>query len=667
VIGNIAEGDGEMGFGIDSADINIFKGNTSTGGWVGFSVHALSTGNELIGNESVGAFLGIDVFTASDNDVIANTVSWGGFGIKLDAAQNNAVLRNTVTGMGEAGIALIQVPERAPTIGNEVARNTVSDSNWGIAVWGAEANSFLRNRLESFGEAAFSLEQANGNQFLSNELSHGSSGFRVNGSNGNLFSNNTSFGGDDFTLYDSHDNRIVGNTAIGDPGRDVYFGTDGYVLFGSSGNEISRNTAEAQGGAGFRLDDGSWDNDLNRNVSIDNGHSGILLSNSHENTVDRNEVFRNGWYGEDSAGIYVRESTDNVITRNNACDNLLHDATQANSSGTVWERSEFCEPLYFEAPIRVSVSSGSVWGNGFTPDTEVTVEINRGLSLLFSGVEWVNEFGDFWLESSVLPEPGDVVTVSDGTISRELVVAALTFDLFDMAADVMAGTADPGGEVRVGYGNEFEGYDTVVIADGSGNWYLDVSGTFDLTFDTGADAAVYEPDGDATIAWPPPLPQIRANPQGDFVDGFGFSGDTTVSIVITDGTGTPLFSGGAAVDETETHFSVFPEVDIQPGHVVTVTGDDSGVVKTLEVATLTFDVFDVAADVMAGTADPGGDVRVNGGDESGGFELFAVADGSGNWTADLSGEFDLTFDTWTEAAVDDNDGDATIAWPPETP
>lgn len=111
--------------------------------------------------------------------------------------------------------------------------------------------------------------------------------------------------------------------------------------------------------------------------------------------------------------------------------------------------------------------------------------------------------------------------------------------------------------------------------------------------------------------------------------------------------------------DSEGNFHWDTGVDLMPGYEVTVVGST----KVLVLVPLTFDVFNVATEVISGTADPGTDVQVNGGNESEGFEVIVTADAGGDWSTDLTGTIDLTADMGSEARVVDDDGDATVAGP----
>ena len=309
-----------------------------------------------------------------------------------------------------------------------------------------------------------------------------------------------------------------------------------------------------------------------------------------------------------------------------------------------------------------------VRGQGFDPSSTVDITVLDAPGSLNPPVAEVLGFvtdgdGNFHWETGADLMPGYEVTVVGSTKVLELVL--LTFDVFDVATNVISGTATTGTDVQIGGGNESEG----LRCDGDRHgwcclWSFDLDDIgFDLTFDTGVEARVTDGDGDSTVASPPPPAQIEASPVDEFVRGGGFDPDSTVDITVRDA---PATSGGSVVvfdpvfpTDSEGNFHWDTGVDLMPGYEVTVVGST----KVLVLVPLTFDVFNVATEVISGTADPGTDVQVNGGNESEGFEVIVTADAGGDWSTDLTGTIDLTADMGSEARVVDDDGDATVAGP----
>ena len=121
----------------------------------------------------------------------------------------------------------------------------------------------------------------------------------------------------------------------------------------------------------------------------------------------------------------------------------------------------------------------------------------------------------------------------------------------------------------------------------------------------------------------------------DWVQGWNFTPSSTVTVEIFDGVGgaSQFFSDSVPTDDGG-YFNLEPQegVDLVPGTYIVVTGSE----KTLEMVDLTFDVFDVAGDLIAGTAAPGTVVEFGVGNEFEGYGGLATADGAGNWSVDLT-------------------------------
>jgi len=319
-----------------------------------------------------------------------------------------------------------------------------------------------------------------------------------------------------------------------------------------------------------------------------------------------------------------------------------------------------------------SLTGDQIWGWSFTPESSVVVEI-FGSSVdvvpLFSGVVPTDGGGNFNLDpqEGIDLVPGTYIEVTGSFKTLEMV--DVTFGTFDTGLDRIGGTAPVGAVVGFDVGNEEGGVGGQVVADGSGDWSVDLNtaefGNFDLTGAMGGQAYVTDVDGDQTVA-EPRFPQFQASLTNDWVQGWSFSPDASVVVEIFASSVdvVPLFSGVVPTDGGG-NFNLDPQegIDSVPGTYIEVTGS----FKTLEMVDVTFDTFDPGTDTIAGTAPVGAVVGFGGGDESEGFGGETVADGSGNWSVDLNtaefGNFDLTGTMGAQAWVSDDDGDQTVAEP----
>ena len=115
--------------------------------------------------------------------------------------------------------------------------------------------------------------------------------------------------------------------------------------------------------------------------------------------------------------------------------------------------------------------------------------------------------------------PGMFIEVSDGTSTKGLVLQAISMDVFDTNAEVMAGMAPVGAEVWAFAGLQ-EGQQPLqaVVDPDTGAWVADfntLEPPYDITEEmrSWSFAHIYDADGDANEAGTPPGPQ-------DFIDGF---------------------------------------------------------------------------------------------------------------------------------------------------
>ena len=118
-----------------------------------------------------------------------------------------------------------------------------------------------------------------------------------------------------FVVSGSNGNTLAGNHAVNNG-----FGTPliggGFALARSARNVVSDNVSERNRDDGFRLGDGSSQNELVRNAVTGNTFSGISLFDAHENLVAHNTLAGNA-----TTGLLLFRSRDNAINSNVASNN----------------------------------------------------------------------------------------------------------------------------------------------------------------------------------------------------------------------------------------------------------------------------------------------------------------------------------------------------------
>lgn len=285
-------------------------------------------------------------------------------------------------------------------------------------------------------------------------------------------------------------------------------------------------------------------------------------------------------------------------------------------------------------------------------------------------------------------QPGYLVTVSGGGVTKELAVAPLTVTAVDIDADTVTGTGDPGYEIHVGLlCDDTSCTRRNVYVDGNGNWLADFSvpgnnedeTVFDIRPGSGTGVYQIDEDNDATnVSWNLPYPpafQVRTN--YDLVEGWEWTFGDTVTIEVNDPS-TPQtvdYSVTATVgiadwDPNQTWFSITTEnYDLKAGDTVTVK--DENITKQLLVTDFRITDVDLDTDRVYGTAAPNEYVSIwtcwqndpcANRDET--------ADANGNWSTNfaISGEqdweqetADLQAGSWIDSSVRDEDGDQVMS------
>ncbi len=321
--------------------------------------------------------------------------------------------------------------------------------------------------------------------------------------------------------------------------------------------------------------------------------------------------------------------------------------------------------------IVASLTSDGIFGEWFAPNTAIDVTVD---GIFYDDLGETDDVGTFWIEGIPVGEEGRLdlvggisIEVTDGTRTKQLTLVDMTWDVFDLAADRVAGTADvaEGTEMVIDVGDESTGSTGFTTVDATGGWEYDFTGELDLVETMGGQANVVDPDGDATLVehFAPPRPFIRASLTSDGIGGEWFAPNATIDVTVdgifyddlgeTDDVGTFWIEGIPVGEEGR--------LDLVGGISIEVT--DGTRTKQLTLVDMTWDTYDLAADRVAGTADAaeGTEVIIDVGNESiGGFSAITTVDAAGGWEYDFTGEFDLVETMWGGANAVDPEGDWTV-------
>jgi hypothetical protein len=309
--------------------------------------------------------------------------------------------------------------------------------------------------------------------------------------------------------------------------------------------------------------------------------------------------------------------------------------------------------------IETSLQGGWIYLGNWTPDSRVTLKIGESCTQDFEINGFGGDSGSAWInptEHGQKIEPGTVITVSDGTTTKELVVADVRITAVDTVANTIGGTAPPG-PLWVYVTNPGAGLleSHNPVADDEGNW--EVQFAKDIASGGNIFAAVTDADGDRTNAergvvnpvW------IAAEIRTNDIWLHNFTPNSEVSLEIDS------FEFAFTVDASGNGYIEGAVLgrDIEPG--TTITAGDGTTSKTLVVADLRITSVDLAADTVTGTARANSGLTVVVSWPDGSNNGSAIADASGRWTANFGCGLDIT-DTpgmMVMAEQEDDDVDLT--------
>jgi hypothetical protein len=408
---------------------------------------------------------------------------------------------------------------------------------------------------------------------------------------------------------------------------------------------------------------------LDSNASLKFGHRGNLYDTP--GSIDDRGFYLNGRIDEVELFVGTALSGDQILA-----------IYQAGSAGKCKDQIQPPPPPPPPPVIIASTEGDWFWTSGFIAGAELSINIFESPEsdslLLWSGSSYADETGFILLgypDHEVDLLPGHFLVISDGFHQKELLLELITMEIFDIDEEIMAGTAPLGREVLAAAGMQDYQDHLVVYADPeTGEWMADFKTIeLDITEEMRpwSYAHIYDEDGDANEAGappPPPLPRFYVFPEWDYIVGWEWPPESTVTAEVyhPGNEGTPDCTATAQVvhpewDENQyvAEFSFWEGCDLGAGDYVLLTDGIS--IKRHIVFPLQVTWFDADADTIGGSALPGFDIQAwVHGEES--TNRYFQTDEEGYWTADFS-PFDLTPGMGGRTEQYDEDGDVTsIDW-----
>lgn len=141
-----------------------------------------------------------------------------------------------------------------------------------------------------------------------------------------------------------------------------------------------------------------------------------------------------------------------------------------------------------------------VWGGDWGPGTEVSISV-EGVVVATAAV---GDDGGFWADLSGGTDvaAGDVVAVTDATVTKDTVVPALSVTDVDVVLDTVTGSTDTAWPLAVGIWDD-EGQSAAELNPEPGDpWMADFWGVHDIGTDTSGYVGQVDDDGDTTwLEW----------------------------------------------------------------------------------------------------------------------------------------------------------------------
>jgi hypothetical protein len=140
-------------------------------------------------------------------------------------------------------------------------------------------------------------------------------------------------------------------------------------------------------------------------------------------------------------------------------------------------------------------------GEGWPPYAEVTIQVYdrpQG-TVLSTRKSQAGGDGHFYQDVDVTTQPGMVVAVTGGKVTRLVTLVPLTIESIDPAGDTVSGSAPQGAEVILNLGDNGQSTVLRTVTSEAGLWKADFSNQFDITETTVVQATVRDTNGNGTV------------------------------------------------------------------------------------------------------------------------------------------------------------------------
>ncbi len=307
----------------------------------------LSSNNNILSGNNINSnnVYGINLDSSSNNTLSGNNALNNFYGINLDSSSNNTLTGNNANSNNRYGIYLFSASN------NTLTGNNASNNLDGIyLVYISNNNTLSGNNANSNNNYGIYLEYSSNNKLTNNVMIENSYNFYLYGGSVSAF-----------------DNQIDTSNIV--DGKNIYYikGAKNAVYdFTNAGtfycisciNVTIKDMNLNKNGAGIVF----WNTtrSIIQNVNVTNNNYGINLDSSSNNTLSRNTVNLNYFYG-----IYLSSSSNNnTLTGNNASINIYYGIYIDSSSNNLIYDNIFNNTHNF-------VSGSNIWNTTWTPGTNI--------------------------------------------------------------------------------------------------------------------------------------------------------------------------------------------------------------------------------------------------------------------------------------------------------